>query len=1068
MTQLNQVGFGKTGLVSGLRTYREFAEQSTAERIVLAELRPGKAVTGWVSSSGNAWVAPVTESYDGITRDIADVKTLIDSGMTRVDSAALCVATSWSYFYDPDVPVGTARWDGKPGVVGTWDNSTHVWDEFPQLFINLAGADPNETEVQAFFPFYFSSEGVVHPSLGTDLLDGDGGFESAITTGLPAAFAATYPDTTLDDSGSMFLITATAAADTRVGRGILALTTIPGATYRVSGYYSTGRTNPVNLDAAVGILDTGTSKSLSSDGSSTESGTTYQTLKQTFGEARRFVFDFIANGTLMELRVALSNQTGGNATGTAAFDTVKVQRVYRYNYWEPRLSGSSIPQSESGSNDVFFGGKRVGVGGISLSTSDGDLDVLLGEYDWESSAAIIYTTGRFLGQEITIDDMRRAFTGLVQDLTWSDDSVSLELQDIRAFFYRDLPPRSYSEMSGMDSSAIGKVRPLLFGLKEGIAPPRITTNDSGYGTYEIADTDKAPNGIKSVDAVYAYLTEDAAKHQDATLRKLLVENTDYTVSLSAGQITVIADCGPYEVTEDNRRLNFNTGGSELLATLDPGLYTAAGLASEVQSRMRSATGDSSVDVTYSDTTHLFTITRSGTLNLLCSSGTAKGTAWSLIGFENTDLTGSTSYTGTDVTFEDADEHIIRCTAKGYKDDASGTYTGTANAMIEVGADICRVLLVKFLGKSPSIIDETSFVAARSRAPESLSIYLTEPTSSRVIFDMMEYSNIANIVVGGDGTVYYEVYVGDVPANITDLFDYDYHGFRIKRGVSDVYAVIRVKHDQNPETGDWKSRIAQNDQVSARFGRPDERDFETFIKTGSAAIACAERLRALASSPARVITFSVKGKLIDKRVGQKIRLTRERAMDATGRLSAKVVRIISIKQDHQSHMTMVDCVDDVVTVAGYSCVSSCQAACEAGCQSSCEISCQSTCESTCQTGCQTACQGGCESSCQVGCEVNCQTGCEVTCQSGCEGGSCQTSCEAGCQTACQTGCQTQCQQGCQSSCENGCQTGCEVSCETGCELGCQTSCETGCQDSCEIACQSNCQVECQNVHEYNGG
>lgn len=1059
------IGFGQTGLASGLRTYREFAEQSSAERIVLAELRPGKSVSGWVNTSGNVWVATISESYDGITRDICSVKTLIDTGITRVDSIALCGSTSWSYYYDPDVPVGTRMWDSsKPW----WDTAGTYWDEFPQLFLNLGGADPNDTEVQAFFPFYFSSEGVVHPSLGVDLLDGDGGFESAVTTSLQSGFSATYPDTTLDESGSMFKVSASGAADGRGGRAVLSLSTIAGATYRVSGYYSTGRTNPSGLDAVIGVLDTGLSRSLATDGRSTGSGTTYLSLSSTYGETRRFVFDFVAPGSAVELRVGLQNASGGSATGTASFDTVTLKRVYRYNYWEPRLSASHIPQSESGSNDVFFGGKRIGVGGISLSTSDGDIDVLLGGYDWESSEVIISTSGRFLGQTITIDDTRRAFTGLVQDLTWTDDTVQLELQDIRAFFYRDLPPRSYSEMSGMDGAVIGKVRPMLFGLKEGINPPRISTGDSGYGTYEIADTDKAPNGIKSVDAVYAYTDTEAAKLQDTTKRKLLVENTDYTTSLASGQITIIADCGPYEVVEDNRRLNFDVGASELTATLDVGLYTAAGLAAEVQSRMRSATGDTSVTVTYDQSSHLFTISRTGTLNLLCGSGTSKDKAWSLIGFENSDLTGSTSYTGTNATFTDADDHVIRCTAKGYKDDASGTYTGTANAMIEVGSDICRVLLVKFLGKSPDIIDETSFVAARSRAPESLSIYLSDPKSSREIFDSLEYSNIANIVVGGDGTVFYEVYVGEVPANIVDLFDYDYHGFQIRRGVSDVYAAIRVRHDQNPETGEWKSRIAHNDQVSARFGRPDERSFDTYIKTGTAAIAAAERLRQLASSPARVITFSVKGRLIDKRVGQKLRLTRERAMDASGRLSAKVVRIISLKQDHVSHMTTVDCVDDVVTVAGYACVTSCQAACESGCQSSCQISCQATCESACQTGCQSACQGSCESNCQVGCEVNCQTGCEVTCESVCEGGGCQTSCEAGCQTSCQTGCQTSCQTGCQTSCESGCETGCESTCQTTCETGCQNSCESNCQESCEVACQSNCQQECQSVHEYNGG
>lgn len=1066
---MSLVGHGRLGVRSGLRTFSDFIDESASEKHVLAELRPGSRVTGWSLHSGNAYVAPFRYRFDGFNRDIVGVQSLLDTGLTRVESLTECVATSSTYFYEPDDGTSSARWDDN---INIWDGGAQ-WDVFPKLYVNLGGTNPETTVVEVFLGFYFGSAGEIHPDLGPDkLLDGE--FEDWASSSdlnqwveVPGASGVISRESTTVKNGTyavkMALVGASTGQDVVIRQTVATVT--DGAVYRLSGYYLTPSTNPASMDVYMRLQENGANLRLTTDGRSYESAPSNEPmLDATGGEWRRFSMDFISLGTSISVRPRLLNNTGGTASGEVYFDGLKLQRIFRYNYYEPRLHASSIPESESGSNDVLFGGKKIGVGTVTLANGDAKIEKLFGDLDWANKECRVYVGGTFAdGQEILIDDQRRAFTGLIQGVEGDDREIALELQDTRAFFHTELPIESESDLvnPGLDQRFLGRPRPLWFGAKANVTPIGLSKDQStGYRTYELADCTKSPAGLKSVDSVYAYVDEEAARTKRTDRRKLLTVTTDYTTDLPNGRLSIVNDVGPYEVNADNNQLDFNIGGGSLVATLTAGLYTATGLATEVASQLTAAAA-TSISCTYNQSggsAHKFVISKgAGTLQLLCQSGTSKSPAWSLIGFaKSANRTGALSYTGDTATFLDADkEHVIRVDGKGFKDDASGTYTGVASNLIEIGADICRVIVNKYLGKPLSIIDPISFALARSRAPESLSIYLNETTSSKLIFDTLEYSNVANINVDGEGKVYYDVYVGEVPADVTDFFDYDFLDFKAGKRVADVYATIKVLFDKDPSTNEFAGVSATEDSTKLRSGRPDLRTFETYIKKGDNAQAAAQRMTALTSDPVRVVKFSAKGKLVDKRVGTKIRLTRSRALDPSGKLSNSVMRIISLRQSHIDARTYVECVDDVATVAGIACLTACQFICESSCQVGCQLSCESACETSCQAGCQTGCQDACQTGCQTGCQVACQSGCQVACQ-----GACQTGCQSACETACQSSCQLACQTGCQVSCE----TGCEVSCQTGCQTSCQTGCEVNCQSGCQQACQTNCQFECQTHKE----
>jgi hypothetical protein len=354
------------------------------------------------------------------------------------------------------------------------------------------------------------------------------------------------------------------------------------------------------------------------------------------------------------------------------------------------------------------------------------------------------------------------------------------------------------------------------------------------------------------------------------------------------------------------------------------------------------------------------------------------------------------------------------------------------------------------------------------------LYIKDSTDTKTIFETLEYSNIANIVVDGEGVVHYEVYVGTVPSGTTVVHDYEIQKFEVEKGYQDIYQTIRVLYDENPSTGEQRARESTDSSVSVRLGRQDIKEFETYLRYSDNATSVAGRMLELSKSAARKIKMTVMGGLlIDHRVGEKIKIIRKRALDASGTLYEGTFRILSIKKDYIRGTVDVELTDDRVTVASHQCVSSCQLHCELACQLDCELACQDVCEAPgCEIGCEVSCEQFCQKNCQEDCQIACQTGCQVTCQAGgcesvcqaCEGGGCQTDCELNCQTGCEVTCQTVCKTGgCQAECQQTCQDDCMTDCMTGCRITPCENCQTGCKEEpCELACRTACRETCQTT------
>lgn len=133
------------------------------------------------------------------------------------------------------------------------------------------------------------------------------------------------------------------------------------------------------------------------------------------------------------------------------------------------------------------------------------------------------------------------------------------------------------------------------------------------------------------------------------------------------------------VDRDNNKIDFDEGGSELTATLRIGDYSLTEYVSELQTQFNLVSGNT-ITVTLNRTTRKITIASTGTLNLLCNTGSHFGTsAYSMMGFNtDADKTGSSSYVSDNGTGSEYRPQSILAQYTGWTD-----YKVKENAVVNV-------------------------------------------------------------------------------------------------------------------------------------------------------------------------------------------------------------------------------------------------------------------------------------------------------------------------------------------------------------------------------------------------
>ncbi len=160
MTHVNNRGHGAMGIRARMRDFVSLIDTSETEKTVIVELQPVQEISEWAPDQDGAFISAVDFSFDGVRRDIIDVRSLIDPTLKRVETVEACRAEEGTFFYDPELLITPSGiWDDGDTE---WDDGTSRWDQFTQLLVHLTGdVDPDETTIVAVHSFGFAPKGMV-------------------------------------------------------------------------------------------------------------------------------------------------------------------------------------------------------------------------------------------------------------------------------------------------------------------------------------------------------------------------------------------------------------------------------------------------------------------------------------------------------------------------------------------------------------------------------------------------------------------------------------------------------------------------------------------------------------------------------------------------------------------------------------------------------------------------------------------------------------------------------------------------------------------------------------------
>jgi hypothetical protein len=944
------IGRGGTGLLSNLRPFSELVDDSAADRRPILDFWPGiEMVAGsWVLGTSNTWSQRAHFAYNRQLLDVVGVETMVDPRpLVRAETLTLCQATPGTFFYDPmaaTLPPGywwndeRTKW-GDAGV--TWGGSVNYTEGV--LHVHLPDdSNPNNTVVVALVGITIAGKGQVLPVLGPNkpINPSFDTWSGGTNAGDWVETSNVSQDTPLVGAGYAARMSGSIPATTLVGLG-QSMAGVKNAHYLFAGYYWTDPLNPAAITARARIQNSA-GVYLRADGRETDNVSSGLALANTEGLVRRFVFVYRcpATVTTMEAFVGAFNSSGGALSGAVKFDGLQLHRVWGYRYYEPRLSMDALPETEVTSPGIYPGEKTVGLGAVSILMGDGALDRALGSMLLTNRQAVVSVGGAFQdGQEVTRENYRTAFGGVTQRPQGDDEALRLEVEDANTFLRNRCPARAYSlkDDTNLYLNDEGYPRPYFWGINrtvpggvglDSIRCARIDKSAStAYGTYEVCDPAIALNGMGTF-GVSVYPTEEDARKN--TREYTLTNSTHFTRDQANCRFSIIEDVRNYRYDQAGNDVglgatfDFDIGGGALVAALTIE-GPASKVATDLQAAMNAAAGVGNITVTYSNTTHKFTVARgAGTLNLLPKTGANDQVrSWAILGFElDADRTGSLSYVGDNATFTDPDlQHLLRAVVGGggYRDDALGTVTGSASLNIELPAHVAHHLLLKVGRVPPARINQASFrdgfyVDSGFTASPVLRVWLAEASTLAEALAVLERSSFSDIVIDGDGVVHFRPWA--MAQVVESFFDRDYLSFALEQDSANVFKAARVFYGVNPNTGGFRSRDdtdAASAGVPVKYGRDEILEIKTFLREDQPVEQLeriGQRYAKLAASNPRVVTFQARSKLVDLLIGDKVQLTRARALTPTGRLDAATFRVRRLRHNYLTGVSTCTCVEDV--------------------------------------------------------------------------------------------------------------------------------------------------------------
>ena len=222
-------------------------------------------------------------------------------------------------------------------------------------------------------------------------------------------------------------------------------------------------------------------------------------------------------------------------------------------FYEPWLGDNSIDSLSAVIAYHFESPLEIQVGGIAL-INNGWWYSYRHAYYWNNKDIRIKVGER----SDAYSDFETLFYGKIRNMKVTDEAATFEIMDSRMGALFSLPRHRYTvaEFANLNTNAVDKPVPILFGEKRNITP--VCINTAAY-IYKISDTifNGVTYPINSIDKVFKAGVQ-------------LTVAVDYTVDLTNGQFTLLASPGTSAITCDAKGIK---DAFDLSTGLKTGLYS---------------------------------------------------------------------------------------------------------------------------------------------------------------------------------------------------------------------------------------------------------------------------------------------------------------------------------------------------------------------------------------------------------------------------------------------------------------------------------------------------------------
>lgn len=237
---------------------------------------------------------------------------------------------------------------------------------------------------------------------------------------------------------------------------------------------------------------------------------------------------------------------------------------------------------------------------------------------------------------------------------------------------------------------------------------------------------------------------------------------------------------------------------------------------------------------------------------------------------------------------------ITCDVRGRKDDDEGSITGYSDGMIKKAADVIKDICKNLLGLER--LNNDDFDTARIEAPQELAIYLGKDEYSNKVIEKICSSVMGHFVIGANGFIYFSIWSEEVPDDVVELKEEDILSFQESCEIEEIFWKIIVKYDQNPSEDEFKAVYVSDDSVKYKYSRPIEKEIETYLKQTADSENLAANILAKAKEEKGKYEIETKLKAIELKVGDNIKIDRDRGPTIEGKLQSKIFRVLGVNKD----------------------------------------------------------------------------------------------------------------------------------------------------------------------------